>query len=668
MSEYHKDDVGVDEYEDQAGLGPRSVTDWPCCLLFIGYMVWMGCLFQYSLENGEIKRLTHGFDYIGNLCGVDPVVVNDPYLFWCGGLGFTAGIPTSLNLENPICVDSCPIDDNTLVPCPQPSKTIGPIKSGNSTAGDPPGTGTYTTEIIQQVVAVPTYPTEVFASKYCMPKDVHLMKTLLEDGPMGGTLNQVMQAAGSVRRAWYLLAGIALLSLILGYAYLIFMKIFAKPLVYGALIILVVACLGAGAYMIHTAPNASVPAAAVLDDGASAEDPGEVAETAATGGISENEVVRQNLFAGVAGEYAVETSYAVGGILVVMGLVFLVLLFCARESIDIAVACVGEACNTMFAMPSLLLQPAVEVGSKLIALSVLLYGLGWLFSTGEIKAESANIGGVELRGVHRSFNYTEEQMYYILSYIFGVFWVDEIFTAMSQFVVSYSVVLYYFCPKDASGYKEAPSFPLFRGYFVGFIYHIGTIAFGAALIAIVRIISLILSYVAKQAEKEGNAALACIAKLLVCIVQCFKRCLEFINKNAYMDVAYRSSWFCTAAKNALKMIMQEATLMALLNGACFIFQIAGGLLISLAGGYAAYLGCQQDLFTNPLSEYYVDNPIAVTIAGFLVGLTVAVPFMLTFDQCADTLLYCYVMDKVSPGDHDYCPDQLKEVIDHYGPH
>ena len=30
---------------------------------------------------------------------------------------------------------------------------------------------------------------------------------------------------------------------------------------------------------------------------------------------------------------------------------------------------------------------------------------------------------------------------------------------------------------------------------------------------------------------------------------------------------------------------------------------------------AALLGAQQDLFTNPTSEYYVDNPIAVTIAG-----------------------------------------------------
>merc|ERR1719487_1720727 len=192
-----------------------------------------------------------------------------------------------------------------------------------------------------------------------------------------------------------------------------------------------------------------------------------------------------------------------------------------------------------------------------------------------------------------------------LSYILGIFWVDELFTALSQFVVSYSVVLYYFCPKDASGYKDVPHFPLWRGYFNGIVFHIGTLAFGAAVIAVVRIIRAVLMYIAKQAEKDGNALLACIAKCLVCCVTCLKKCLEFLNKNAYMDVAIRSTWFCTAARNALKMIMQEAALMSLLNGACFVFQIAGGLMISGLGGYAAYMGAQQDLFTDPTSEYYV---------------------------------------------------------------
>lgn len=252
----------------------------------------------------------------------------------------------------------------------------------------------------------------------------------------------------------------------------------------------------------------------------------------------------------------------------------------------------------------------------------------------------------------------------LLYYVFGVIWIAEFFTAMGQFVISYSTVLYYFCPKDSSGYKEAPPLPLVRGYTVGFVYHLGTIAFGSLIIAIIRLVRMILMYIAKQAEKEGNAILALVAKCLVCVVTCVKSCMEFLNKNAYMDVAIRSTWFCTAAKNALKMILSEAALMALLNGACFIFQIAGAGLISGGGAAIAYLTVTgHDSYTSDTSPYFVDNVPAVVVASFIVALTIAIPFMITFDMCADTLLYCFMVDKARPsGGHDYCPDQLRRII------
>jgi hypothetical protein len=325
---------------------------------------------------------------------------------------------------------------------------------------------------------------------------------------------------------------------------------------------------------------------------------------------------------------------------------------------------VEEACNTMFAMPSLLLQPALEVAVKVVVLGTLLYGFGWLLSVGEIHKSTATIGGQKINGVHRTFTYTEDEIKYILYYILGMFWVDEIFTAMGQFVISYSVVLYYFCPKDENGRKQAPTFPLFRGYGIGLFFHLGTIAFGAAILAIIRIISLILSYIAKQADKDGNAVLAAVAKCLVCCIQCFKKFIEFLNKNAYMDVAIRSTSFCTAARNAIKMIMQEAALMALLNGACFVFQIAGlGLIAGLGGWVSHKVVTSHDHYTANDSPGYVDNPMAVSVAGFLIAFTIGYPFMLTFDQCADTLLYCFVVDKTRPTGHDYCPDKLRQLID-----
>jgi len=83
--------------------------------------------------------------------------------------------------------------------------------------------------------------------------------------------------------------------------------------------------------MIWSAPIATVPANAVIEGGNATL--GSVAQTAVDAGITTNEVLRQNLFANVAGQYAEQTSYVIGGICLVLGIVFLIMLFCARESI-----------------------------------------------------------------------------------------------------------------------------------------------------------------------------------------------------------------------------------------------------------------------------------------------------------------------------------------------
>ena len=88
-----------------------------------------------------------------------------------------------------------------------------------------------------------------------------------------------------------------------------------------------------------------------------------------------------------------------------------------------------------------------EERSKLIlpsfVLSGMLYGFLWVMSTGKVSSSSATIGGVKVNGMSRTFEWKEEEIYYMLYWIFGIFWVSEIFTALGQFVLSYSVTLWW---------------------------------------------------------------------------------------------------------------------------------------------------------------------------------------------------------------------------------
>jgi hypothetical protein len=61
------------ENEKQAGMEPRKITDLFCLIVFFAFcggLIWIG---MYAFENGDIRRLSHGFNYKGRLCGEEVV-------------------------------------------------------------------------------------------------------------------------------------------------------------------------------------------------------------------------------------------------------------------------------------------------------------------------------------------------------------------------------------------------------------------------------------------------------------------------------------------------------------------------------------------------------------------------------------------------------------------
>jgi hypothetical protein len=77
------------------------------------------------------------------------------------------------------------------------------------------------------------------------------------------------------------------------------------------------------------------------------------------------------------------------------------------------------------------------------------------------------------------------------------------------------------------------------GFYWVFRYHLGSIAFGAFLIALIQIIRIIFEYYANKLEaanKENPVvkALLCATRYLL---DCLERFIKFITKNAYIQVS-----------------------------------------------------------------------------------------------------------------------------------
>merc|ERR1719469_818704 len=118
---------------------------------------------------GDVRRLTHGHDYAGRLCGVDPGVEDKAFLFWCRNNASEIGQSVAeLNLEFPSCVSACPYNTTWWrTPCL--------FHQGYSQAnihGGVFGTvQTYHVQFQQSIALTYGYDTMAFGGRFCLPMD-----------------------------------------------------------------------------------------------------------------------------------------------------------------------------------------------------------------------------------------------------------------------------------------------------------------------------------------------------------------------------------------------------------------------------------------------------------------------------------------------------------------
>merc|ERR1719487_938160 len=68
----------------------------------------------WGWNEGDIRRLSHGFEFKGKLCGVDEGLQGLPYVYYC----LKRGTEDKLALDFPICVMTCPTTGEQDINCP----------------------------------------------------------------------------------------------------------------------------------------------------------------------------------------------------------------------------------------------------------------------------------------------------------------------------------------------------------------------------------------------------------------------------------------------------------------------------------------------------------------------------------------------------------------------
>jgi len=562
-------------------------------------------------------------------------------LYWCGaGSIGEDGVPSRLDLKFPICTSTCPTDATTEMAC------LGVEQLDVRDRGKRPYR-TVVAEVTQSVVKQLSYPTVELGGLYCiphlgdwkLPDQDHLTKNLLGfSGPLGNYYARFIAAIGGLTRCWMVVVCAVGLAVLFGYAYLLMLNTCSGLLVHCALILLPLSSLVAGGFFLLWAA------------------------------LKGKELEEWELSNQLYHQYDLETarlvSSLVGGLLMFLGFL-LVLVACAmRPATEAACSCAQAASECVFGMPALLLQPLGEALWKVCSGSILVCIVVWLLSTAEMEDDFISIKGIEVGGLTRTLVFSPWGKAMLAYFLAGLIWLLEMSSAMSQFIISYAVVLWYYTPKPKG---TGPRMPLQRGLLVGLTFHLGTIALGSLLIALFRPLRLTLGMMSSQARSGQNRTCEVIAACLGCCTRCYRRQLEYIAKTAYIDVCISSTSFCIAAQSSVSFVVSEGGKVLSLTGACFIFSAVGVLSIATTvGGIAYAMVLSSESWMSESSPSHVADPFFVAIVAALAGGSVASCFTVTFDHAADALLYAYVWNK-SHGHNTvqkYAPDSLALLLEY----
>jgi len=335
---------------------------------------------------------------------------------------------------------------------------------------------------------------------------------------------------------------------------------------------------------------------------------------------------------------------------VLAGLGFLLLIF-LRKSIMLAIAVMKQAARALGAIPALAFFP---LGQAIVTASFVVLWLYYainLASVGEVTF--TKIEGTDLRIPEYEFSDFQKRAGWY--FLFCLFWFVEYMKAITQIIIALCISKWYFA-RDKS---EIGTSTFTSSYWTGWRYHAGTAAVGSLLIAIVRLIRAMVSWVQKKAEaldnKLGQALLCCCQ----CCLWCFEKVLRFLNKNAYIQTAIFGTSFCTSAREAFFLILRNARRVASLSYVSALLIFVGRLFIAILTTCIAYISIGRNI--DPTNLHSPAGPAALV---FVLAYVVGDMFLDLFEMSTETILQCFIADEeMFDGDSGYADGDLRKWFD-----
>jgi choline transporter-like protein 2/4/5 len=226
----------------------------------------------------------------------------------------------------------------------------------------------------------------------------------------------------------------------------------------------------------------------------------------------------------------------------------------------------------------------------------------------------------------------------LLFMIFGILWIVAFIQAKVSFIAMVSTSTYYFnsSAEDGEGSAEVG-----LGFRLAYFYHIGSLAFGSFLVALIQFVSFIVNQVAKKAEEEsdGNPAVKVVVNILRCCLKCLEEIVEYINAAAYAYMAVSGDSFCSSAWNGFLLHIKHTMKFAFANLLAAMFMLIGKLGIVALNVTVGYLIMKRNGDLDEVSSAF----FPLFIIGLFAFVNASI-FLSLFDEAVLAMLTCVAID------------------------
>lgn len=218
--------------------------------------------------------------------------------------------------------------------------------------------------------------------------------------------------------------------------------------------------------------------------------------------------------------------------------------------------------------------------------------------------------------------------------------------------------MWYFSGQGSDDSDKKGTVSIFLGMKWSLWYHLGSLAWGSFLVAVITMIRIVFEFFAAKLERLGgseNPFSKCALCTARCCLWCLDKCVKFINKNAYIQVALLSKSFCASAWVAFYLMVRHV-------GRFTMSTIASTLVALFGKGAIIGLCVWISILLTQRMHPDVDSPVLPAVVVGLFAYLIATMFLQLFTFSVLAILHCFNLDEESGGSRQ-TPDSLKDFFE-----